>query len=220
MNTIPRAAGAGLLIYGLGVTTAFFSLGAPGGAYEPTKVTSYLSSAHWTDAFTSAYIGALAALGLLLFGHALRSSAGALGGTLGELVWGAAIAATATSVVGTFITGGLDVAMAEGGHAVQSGVPHPVIYTISEIGNLLTVCAPALFVGVVAIVLAAKAPLPRGLRAFSAVAGACGILAPLFFTYFLFVIWTLVTGVTILARRRSAQQPQPQQTTNPALPTT
>jgi hypothetical protein len=219
MHTIPRAAGTGLLIYGLGVTTAFFTLGAPGGAYEPAKISSYLSSDHWAAAFTIAYAGAFASLGLLLFGHALRSSGGALGATLGELVWGAAIAGTAASVVGAFVTGGLDVAMAEGGPAVRTGVPHPVIYTISEIGNLLTLCGPAFFVGVIAIVLAVKAPLPAWLRAFSALAGACGILAPLFFTYFVFVLWTAVTGLAILGRRRAAEQAQPQQIAKSALPT-
>jgi hypothetical protein len=220
MNTIPRSAGTGLLVYGLGVTTAFMTLGAPGGAYEPAKITSYLSSDHWPAAFTIAYVGALTALGLLLFGHGLRVGGGALGGALGELAWGAAIAGTASSVVGAFLTGGLDVAMAEGGPAVQAGLPHPVVYTVSEIGNLLTVCAPAFFVGVVALMLAAKAPLPRWLRGFSALAGACGILAPLFFTYFVFVLWTIVTGVAIFTQRRTTQQPQPQRAIEPALPLT
>jgi len=219
MHTIPRSAGTGLLIYGLGVTTTFMTLGAPGGAYEPAKIDGYLSSGHWPAAFIIAYVGALAALGLLLFGHALRVGGGALGGGLGELVWGAAIAGTACSVVGAFLTGGLDVAMAEGGLAVQAGLPHPVVYTVSEIGNLLTVCAPAFFVGMVALVLAAKTPLPLWLRGFSALAGVCGILAPLFFTYFVFVLWTVVTGVVILTQRRTTLQPQPRATES-ALPFT
>lgn len=209
MRTIPKTAGAGLLVYGVGVTSAFFSLGAPGGAYEPAKISAYLSGGHWSTAFTIAYVGAAAALGLLVLGQALR----ALGGTLGDLLWSLAVAGTTTSVAGFFVTGGLDVAMAEGGHAVQAGVPHPVVYTVSEIGNLLSVCAPAFFTGVIAIALAAKAPLPGWLRAFSAVAGACGIFAPLFFTYFVFVLWTLVAGVALLVRR-----PVSQRAANPVLP--
>ncbi|HET6910938.1 MAG TPA: hypothetical protein VFH54_16525 [Mycobacteriales bacterium] len=217
MHTISRSAGAGLLVYGVGVTTAFLTLGAPGGAFEPPKVSSYLSSGHWTAAFAIAYVGVLSALGLLLFGHGIRRSDGDLGGTLGELIWGGAVAATATSVVGTFVTGGLDVAMVEGGRAVQDGLPLPVAYTISEIGNLLTVCAPAFLMGTVALVLAAKAPLPVWLRGFSALAGVCGILAPLYFTYFVFVLWTVVTAIAILSRR-SARQPRPHRAAEPAVP--
>ncbi|HET8560796.1 MAG TPA: hypothetical protein VFL69_09790 [Marmoricola sp.] len=210
MRTLPKSAGAGLLVYGIGVTFAFLSIGSPGGDYEPAKVSGYLSSGHWPAAFVLAYVAAFASLGLVVFGQALRS----LGGTLGELLWGLAVAGTATSVVGAFVTGGLDVAMAEGGRAVQAGVPHPVVYTITEIGNLLCVCGPAFFAGVIAIALAAKAPLPGWLRAFSGIAGACGILAPFFFTYFVFVLWTIVAGVSLLASRRSAAQ----RATKPVLP--
>lgn len=209
MRTIPKAAGAGLLVYGLGVTFAFMSLGAPGGDYDPAGITGYISSAHWPAAFAITYVGVFASLGLLAFGHALRS----LGGTLGELLWGLSIAGTAVSVVGGFVTAGLDVAMAEGGHAVQAGVPYPVIYTVTEIGNLLSVCGPAFFAGVMAIVLAVRSPLPRWLRAFSVVAGACGILAPFYFPLFVFVLWTIVGGVTLLASR-----PVRQRVAKPVLP--
>ena len=45
--------------------------------------------------------------------------------------------------------------------------------------------------------LAARSTLPGWLRAFSAVAGVCGILAPLFFTYFVFTLWTIAAGITL-----------------------
>lgn len=214
MRTIPKAAGIGLLVYGLGVTFAFMSLGAPGGAYEPPKIGDYIASGHWPAAFAIAFVGASASLGLLVFGTALRSL-GADGPhrPLGELIWGLSIAGTAVSVVGAFVAGGLDVAMAEGGHAVQTGVPFPVIYAVSEIGNLLSVCGPAFFAGVIALVLAARSPLPSWLRVFSAVAGLCGILAPFFFTLFVFVLWTIVAGVALLAVR-----PTRQRVAKPVLP--
>lgn len=211
MRSIPRAAGVGLLIYGLGVTTAFMAAGAPGGDYESSGIASYIASDHWPAAFALSYLGAFAALGLLVFGHALRS----LGGTMGDLAWGAAIAGTAVSVVGGFVTAGLDVAMAEGGRAVQTGVPHPVVYTVTEIGNLLSVCGPAFFAGVIALVLAARSSMPTWLRVFAAVAGVCGILAPFFFTLFVFVLWTIVAGIVLLAAR-----PAGQRVAKPALPVT
>jgi hypothetical protein len=52
-------------------------------------------------------------------------------------------------------------------------------------------------VGVAALVLATRSTLPGWLRAFSAVAGLCGIFAPLFFTYFVFTLWTIVAGITM-----------------------
>jgi hypothetical protein len=201
MRTIPRAAGVGLLVYGVGVTVAFMSVGGPGGDYEPAGVSAYIASSHWPVAFGLSYVGALASVGLMVFGLALKSVGEGIGSGVRELLWGLAVAGTATSVVGGFVTAGLDVAMAEGGSTVQNGVPHPVVYTVTEIGNLLSVCGPAFFAGLMALLLAARAPLPTWLRACSAVAGVCGILAPLFFTLFVFVLWTIVAGVTLLARR-------------------
>jgi hypothetical protein len=188
-----RAAGVGLIVYGLGTTIAFGALGAPGGDYEAKLVPSYIEQSHWAAAFAIAYVGALSALGLLVFGGAMRRMLP----RNGELLWGLSIAGAAISVVGWFVDGGVVVAIAEGGHTVQSGVPHPVVYTVTEIGNLLAVCAPAFFIGVAAIVLAATSNLPTWLRTFSAVAGVCGILAPAYVTLFIFVLWTLVCGGTL-----------------------
>jgi len=189
-----RTAGLGLITYGVGTTIAFTALGAPGGDYEDTLVPSYIAQSHWPAAFVIAYLGAMAALGLLVFGSAVRRMVP----QAGDLLWGLSIAAVSVSVVGWFVDGGLVVAMAEGGRTVQSGVPHPVVYTVTEIGNLLAVCAPAFFVGVAALVLARKGDLPRWLRIFSVVAGVCGILAPGFFTLFVFVLWTLVCGAVLI----------------------
>lgn len=201
---IGRTAGLGLISYGLGAAIAFATLGAPGGDYEDTLVPSYVASSHWPAAFAIAYLGAISTLGLLLFGGAMRRMLP----RSGDLVWGLSIAAVAVSVVGWFVDGGLVVAMAEGGHTVQSGVPDPVVYTITEIGNLLAVCAPAFFIGVAAIVLARAGVLPRWLQVFSVVAGVCGILAPAFFTLFLFQLWTLVCGAALI-RSEAARMPNP-----------
>lgn len=199
MNT-RRAAGIGLLVYGLGTLVAFMSLGAPGGEYSAGGVTDFIARSHWAPAFGVAYLGAFCALGLIVFGRSLRP----LLGGVGDVVWALAVAGTATSVVGWFVAGGLDVAMAEGGKHVQDGVPGPVVYAITEIGNLLAVCSPAFFVGVAALLLSARLPMARGLRVFTAIAGVCGILAPFFFTLFVFVLWTVVLG-GVLAASRSAQ---------------
>ena len=194
-----RAGGISLLVYGL-VTFLAFGWNAPGGDYEDGLVVRFISPGHMWTAFGFAYLGILGALGVLVFGSRMRDEAGAAR----DIVWGLTVVGTATSLVGWFVTGGVAVSMAEGGDAVRHGVPHPVVYTLTETGNLLAVCSPALCVGVAGIVLALKGAMPRGLRVFTIVAGVCGVLAPFFFTYFVFVLWTIVAGIGFAASRRPA----------------
>ena len=194
-----RTAGGALLVYGLGTFVANSLIGAPGGEYEPAGVARYVAQEHVPMAFAMAYVGCLASVALLVFVLGVRSELD----HLGDLAWGLGVAGATTGVIGWFISAGVDVAMAEGSSTVRAGVPHPVVYTITEIGNLVSWCAPALFVGLVAILLSRVATLPRWLRIFTAVAGVCGILAPFFFTFFLYLLWTLVFGVVLLTRRTS-----------------
>lgn len=196
MNTIPRSAGIGLLVYAVGTTVGFAGAGGPGGDYEPEMVAGYVDPSHYATSLGFWYLGALAALGLLAFGRGLRR----LGGAVGETAWGLSVAGAAISVVGAFVGGGLVTALAEGGDTVRKGMPHPVVYAISEIGNLLALCGPGFFVGVVAILLAARAALPRWLAVFSVVAGVCGILLPFYFTIPVYLVWTLVFGGRLVVR--------------------
>jgi hypothetical protein len=196
MTGIPRSAGIGLAVYGLGTAIAFEASGSPGGDYRDSRVANYVSAHHFWLAAGVWYFGALCALGLLALGLGLRAQPG-----VGRLLGSLATTGAAISVAGAFVSGGLAAAMAEGGSVVRNGVSHQVVYTISEIGNLLAVCAPALCVGVLAIVLATRtATLPGWLRSLSVVAGICGVLAPFFFTYFVFVAWTVVAGAVIAGR--------------------
>lgn len=202
-----RFAGIGLAVYGLGTAIAFTGSGSPGGDYRLSMVTDYTAPGHLITAFALWYIGALAALGLVVFAAGIRRLA-----EVGPVLAGLAVMGAAVSLTGSFVSGGLEVAMAEGGPAVRGGVPTPVVYTITEIGNLLAVCAPALCIGVAALVLAARGRLPRWMRVFSVIAGVCGILAPLFFTYFVFVLWTVIAGITLARSSRQSdhtREPQP-----------
>ncbi len=194
--TTRRTAGFALLLYGVATFVATALIGAPGGQYEPAKVTAFVDSGHFALAFAAAYVGCLGAVAVLPFVLGIRSELG----SRGDLAWGLGVAAATTGVVGWFISAGVDVAMAEGGTVVPAGVPHPVVYTITEIGNLVSWCAPALFVGIVAILLSRVPTLPRWLRIFSVVAGVCGILAPLFFTFFLYLVWVLVLGAVLATK--------------------
>ncbi len=197
-----KAAGIALLVYGP-VTFIAFADNAPGGDYKDSVITRFISPGHMWTAFGFAYLGVLGALGLLVFGLRMRDEAG----SARDLVWGLAVTGTATSLVGWFVTGGLAVSAAEGGAPVRDHLAPAMVYTLSETGNLLAVCSPALCAGIAAIVLAVKAPMPMWLRVFSVVAGGCGILAPFFFTYFVFLLWTVTAGITFAVTRRPVPAP-------------
>jgi hypothetical protein len=206
MDNSRRAAGLGLLTYGLATTVAFIATAAPGGEYSDRLVRGYIGSSHWMAAFIFCYLGAFGAVGLLFF-RRWHGSVGSVGDVFRSLL----IAGAATSVVGWFVDAGVAVSMAEGGRAVQSGVPHTVVYTLTETGNLLAICAPAFFVGLAALLIGMRTAQPRFLRVFCIVAGVCGILAPLYFTYFAFVLWTLVfSGWMIAGARRGTRVELPQ----------
>ena len=197
-----RKAGVALLLYGVATFAANALIAAPGGQYDPSGVAKFVDSGHFPLAFAAAYLGCLGAVAVLPFVIEIRDELG----QWGHLAWGLGVAAATTGVIGWFVSAGVDVAMAEGGTTIPAGVPHPVVYMITEIGNLLSWCAPALFIGIVAILLSRVPTLPRWLRIFSAVAGVCGILAPFFFTYFLYLLWTLVLGAILVARGSSSER--------------
>src|SRR3954469_20181081 len=134
MDIPRRTAGLGLLAYGIGTPVAFMGIGAPGGDYEDGIVTSFVSSGHRATAFALAYLGALAALGLLPFAARLRSELR----SGGDVFWGLSVGGVAGSVVGWVRLGGIEVVFAEGGTAL-AGLPHDVVYALSEMSILVAV---------------------------------------------------------------------------------
>jgi len=202
METTRRAAGFGLLAYGIGTPVAFMNIGSPGGDYSDPTVATYMSSGHWATAIGLAYLGAVAALGLLVFANRMRNELR----SAGDLLWGLAVGGTAAAVVGWFLIGGIAVAFAEGGQSLAA-VPHPVVYLVSVVSNLVAVCSTAFFVGAAALVLAAKAALPPWLRIASYVAGTGGLLAAFFFPIFLLWLWAITFGIwAVTADARTTQQ--------------
>lgn len=196
-TALPRWAGVGLLVYSVTTFTGFLFSGAPGGDYSAGQVAAYTAAAHAPTAIAVWYVSALGALALVLFGAGLRRLP-ATGRPLAAI----ATVGAAVSVTGAFVSGGVVVAMIEGGGAVHSGVAQPTVYMFTELGNLLAVTGPALCVGVIALVLAVRGGVPGWLRVISAIGGVCGILAPYYFTYFVYTLFTLVLGVALIAARR------------------
>ena len=164
-----RTAGAALLVYALATFVADVlhrrarrRLRARGwSATSSPAVTT-------TTAFAAAYLGILGSVALLPFVLWARAELA----HLGELAWGLGVAAATTGVVGWFVTGGVAVAMAEGGSGVRAGVAPPTVYALTEVGNLIAWCAPALLVGIVAILVPiTKASRSRWSRAIRTVYG-------------------------------------------------
>jgi hypothetical protein len=202
MDISRRTAGLGLLAYAIGTPVAFMSIGAPGGDYQDSMVTDFVASGHRVTAIALAYLGAFAALGLLPFAARMRSELR----SGGDLFWGLSVAGVAASVVGWFMVGGIPVVFAEGGTAV-GGLPHDVVYALSEISILVAVCASAFLIGSAALVLAARASLPSALRVASVIGGICGLLAAFFFPIFFFWLWAIALGVWTLASRAPVSAP-------------
>ena len=201
-----RIGGIAFAIYGLATFLAFMDNG-PGGDYSDAAVVGFMAKGHMWPAFGLGYLGCLGAVALLVAGLHLRT----LAGRAHDLVWALVTAGSVASAIGFFVTGGVAVSLAEGHTAVRTSIPHSVVYTLTETGNLLSVCLPALFVGVVALVLSRTARFPTWLRVFSAVAGVCGVLAPFFFTYFVYQLWVLTTGSFLaLSRDRTGVTAEPQ----------
>lgn len=210
-SAVPRTTGIGLLVYVIGLI-AEIQFSGPGGDYESAGVASFVSSGNWAIAFATGYVGWFSALGLLVFAAGLRPRLRRSGDTF----WALGVIATACAVIGWTLSRGITVAFAEGGHAVQQGVSGPVVYTFSEIANLVAACAPAFCLGVMAWLLAAEAGLPRWLRVFSRVAGVCGMLGAFYFPMPVYLLWMLVLGVWLVARANRV--PADQRVAKPVLP--
>jgi len=120
-------------------------------------------------------------------------------GSAGDLLWGLLVAGTAAAVVGWFMVGGIAVSMAEGGAALTS-VPHPVVYLISEISNLVAVCASAFLIG-----LAARPGGPVGVAA--AAAGVLDRVRNPRPAVLLFWLWTIVLAGWAIASGSPAATP-------------
>ncbi len=209
--TSRRTAGLALAGYVLLTGVAFGGSGTPGGAYEPDKVAGFLGGGHLAGALLGALLMA-AGLALLPVGRHVRE---AVPGAAGELGADLAVVAAAAGVVGGMAHGGLSVALLEGGSPVAGGLPLPVAYTLGEIVNLLAVCAPAFALGALALLLAAAYPMPVWLRVLTVVGALGGLTAPLFVTFFVYLLWVLVLAGWLVVGGARAPQVRPVVATAP-----
>lgn len=197
-SPIPRWAGIGLLVYIVGTLAAFLFTGAPGGEYSAADVAAYIAPSQAPSALVIWYVAVLSALALVVFAAGIRKLP-----SIGRPLAALASIGAAVSVTGSWLAGGVALGVLEGGSAVRTGVPAAVVYLFTEIGHAMSACGPAMCVGIIGIVLTVRGALPMWLRVVSVIGGVCGVFAPFYFTYFLYVLWAVALGVTIIATRRT-----------------
>lgn len=196
----PRAAGIGLLVYTVGTFTAMANSG-PGGDFEPAAITAWTAHEHRWAAFGNGYLGCFVALGLLVF---TLGSTARVRGSAAEIYRSLGLVGTGLAMAGWWLSSGIIVALAEGGTAVQSGMSQPVLYSLSEVANLVAVCAPALCLGLMGWILAARGALPGWLRVLGVVGGAGGVLAAFYLPIPLYLVWLVSLGIWTLRSPRTA----------------
>lgn len=210
MSVPTRSAGLAALAFTVATFAATELTGTPGGNYEPSQVASYISSGHHAPAFVGGYLGLAGALALVVFMATVRRQLPTTARAAGDVIWGFGVAAAATAVVGWSMAAGIPVAYAEGGQAGHHVVvPSATLYVLGEIAALTSFAVPAILAGAALLVIAARLDtLPTWLRRTTYVAGVCGIAAPFYFPYFLFLLWGLVFGVhQLVAGRVPAREP-------------
>jgi hypothetical protein len=205
MNTSRRAAGLGLLAYGIVTPVALMISQPPGGDYVDSDIAKYISSGHRANSIALAFLAGIAAFGILVFAnrmrHELRSG--------GDVLWGLAVTGTALSVIGWFLLGGMATAFAIGGESLASGVPHPVVYLVGLMSLMVGVVSSSFFVGIAAWVLAAKALLPGWLRIASYVGGLGGLLGVIYMPLFLLWLWAIVFSLWAVMAKASSTHGAP-----------
>lgn len=199
-----RVAGIALLVGWFGATIAFLSSGSPGGTYSPGDAAAYTDPGGYLGPIASWTAAALAMLALPFFGYALRG----IGGWAGEIIWGLSIAATAAGVTGAYFAGGFVVSLAEsGGTTIHDATPGTLVYTFSEMGNLLAATAPSFLLGAAGLVLAWKGGLPIWLRVITVIGGLCAMAEPWYFPIPGVIIWVLCFAGWAIARGSRRRQP-------------
>jgi hypothetical protein len=198
-----RAAGAGILVFSAATLAAMIVGNAPGGDFRAAQVTAFVARSHAGAAWTAGYLGIVGALGLLLFIDRMRERIASP--SAASMFAGLGIAATGAAAVGWTMIAGISVAHVEGGSWIR--IAAPIVNLVSEMSVLVALCAPACLAGTALLILVARAELPGWLRAFTAVAAVCAIVAPLFFPLFLYLLWGLIFGLWSLVTSRREVAP-------------
>jgi hypothetical protein len=200
-------AGVGGITFGTLTVVAVFVSNMPGSNYKASDVADYLAKGHRVAGIVAMYLGFLAVGGLICLLAHLRDVLGAEPGNAraASILWGTGLAAAASFAIGWGVAGGQIIAHLEGGSGLS--IAPPVTHLIGELGVIFIFGSGSVLLGfsLIALMLASRTALPKWLRWSTLLAGLCGIAGPAFFTFFLLLLWAIVTGVWLLVAGRGSE---------------
>src|SRR4051794_15184256 len=198
-----RAAGVGAIAFGVLTFAQLTLVNAPGGSYEESAVTDFLTTGHRVVVIAAFPLALLGVLGLVVFVSelrrlAVRSGAERVGGVVSVLGG----AAAASFAIGWAVHCGLALAHVEGGEQVV--ISPTTTYTLSEIGVTFVFGSGAVLFGLalLSFAVAAKHAASPQMRLAMAIAGVAGVAGLAFFTFFLQLLLVTGVGVALVVRSR------------------
>lgn len=195
-----RPAGISAVCFSVLTLAAIFLEAPPGGTYSTTSIADFVASGHRPLVLAGIPVSIAAALGLL--GLVLQVYRATPAGPRKLIVAGAGGLAGVAFPVGLAVTAAVPVGLMLGGHGTPT--PDPVTtFMLSQAGTAVTIGVGATSLGVA--LLAGAEAFPGWLRIAAYVAGVAGLLSMAWFPFLLLLLWGLVAGISLIARRPPEQ---------------
>src|SRR6266576_5721635 len=200
-------AGVGAIAFAVLTFAAIFFVNWPGGGYSESISKSYVAPGNLPTALAGTSIGLIAVVGLICLLAYLKQAAEESSPAitlLPQIVWAVGLMGAASFGVGWGLVSAQPLAHVEAG--VDLGVAPTLTYMISEATSAIIFGPAPMLVGLALIVLTIGAgkSLPTWLRWLTLGAGGVALTSLAFFTFFLFLVWSLVIGIWLLIGTRGA----------------
>jgi hypothetical protein len=200
-------AGVGAIGFAVLTFVATFVVNWPGGGYSESIAKSYVAPGNLPVALAGTLTGLIGVVGLICLFAYLKQAAeqSSRQSTLvPQIVWAVGLVGAASFAVGWGLVSAQPLAHVEAG--VDLGVAPTLTYMISEATSAIIFGPAPMLVGLALIVLTIGAgkSLPSWLRWLTLGAGVVALTSLAFFTFFLFLVWSIVIGVWLLIGTRGA----------------
>lgn len=176
----------------------------PGGTYKASNATNFVASGHRAAVFAAEYLALIGVLGLICLLARLRDVidvAAVEKYSARHIYWGVSLAAAASFAIGWSIAFSPPIMYAVSAGGDPFSLPPAEIYAIDQAGNSVIFGSAGILLAFALIILfvGARAGLPDWLRWVTLVAGVLGLGSIAFFPWFALPLWSLITGIWLLA---------------------
>jgi hypothetical protein len=200
-------AGVGAIGFAVLTFVAILIVNWPGGGYSEAIARSYVASGNLPVALIGTLIGLIGVVGLICLLAYLRQAAEESSPAISlvpQIVSAVGLAGAASFGVGWGLVSAQPLAHVEAG--ADLGVAPTLTYMISEATSAIIFGPAPMLVGLALIVLTVGSGkvLPPWLRWLTLAAGMVALTSLAFFTFFLFLVWSIVIGVWLLLSARGA----------------